>query len=379
MKVLFVVERPTQFEAPFFRHAAADPEHRFDVLFTRPDPGRAVHDAELGRSVSWGIDLTSGYSWAAPKPGDRPALWTARQVRHRRPDLLLVNGYTRREYLAAAMAARTAGIPAALRTDSVLFPGEKKPGATRRFLVSVLQARLFHLFFTTGTLGQRYLESCGVPHARIGRFPYAVDVDHFRTASALSLESWRQRREALGISHEARVVLSLAKFSDREAPWDLLRALGKLGDDDAMLVLAGDGPERTALEELAAETGRGRILFPGYVPYTELPALYGVSDLFVHPAAEERWGVSVAEAMAAGLPVVASSRVGAAYDLVRPGENGDIYQAGNAANLAAALEAALALDRKAVAEVNRSLLATQDYPSTWQSLIDSAQDLASRG
>jgi len=383
MKILFVVERPTQFEAPFFRVAAADPEHAFEVLFTRPAPAAAVHDPELGRTVSWGIDLTSGYPWAAPAPDSkttwRSAFWVGQEVRRRRPDLVIVNGYTQREYLSAALAARLAGIPAALRIDSVHFPGDDRPSLAKRLVVSIPLASLFHLFLTTGTLGRRYLEGCGVPAERIGLFPYAVDVEHFRQGAALTPEARRRLRAELGLPETARVILALAKFSAREAPWDLLRAFCSLPGEDLRLVLGGDGPERAALEDFArqheaGDTDRatGRVLFPGYVPYPELPSLYGAVDLFVHPAAEERWGVSVEEALAAGLPVVASDRVGAGHDLIRPGENGYLYRTGDAEDLAHVLQRVLKLERKEISTCNLSLLAGHDYRSAWQGLLAAA-------
>ena len=310
----------------------------------------------------------------------RRARWVAREVRRRRPDLVIVNGYTQREYLAAALAARLAGIPAALRIDSVLFPGDGRPAFAKRLIVRIPLAGLFRLFLTTGSLGRRYLEGCGIAPERIGLFPYAVDVEHFRAGAALSPEERRRRRDALGIPETARTVLALAKFSAREAPWDLLRAFCSLPGEDLRLVLGGDGPERAALEDYAqrheAGTGggreTGRVLFPGYVPYPELPALYGTVDLFVHPAAEERWGVSVAEALAAGLPVVASDRVGAGHDLIRPGENGFLYRTGDAHDLTRVIPPALALtsppheERSASVEaVNRAILARWDYRTAW--------------
>ena len=53
-----------------------------------------------------------------------------------------------------------------------------------------------------------------------------------------------------------------------------------------------------------------------------LAQVYGVSDVFVLPSFEETWGLVVNEAMACGLPVITTDRVGAAVDLVREGENG---------------------------------------------------------
>ena len=65
MNLAFVVERPTQFEVPFYRHAAADPVHRLQVLYTDPRGAEPVYDPELGRTVSWGFDLLGGYDHAS--------------------------------------------------------------------------------------------------------------------------------------------------------------------------------------------------------------------------------------------------------------------------------------------------------------------------
>ena len=69
--VVMVLERPTQFEAPLFRHAASDPEHRLRVLYTDPDAGRPALDPEIGRRVSWESDPLGGYDHAIAPRGSR--------------------------------------------------------------------------------------------------------------------------------------------------------------------------------------------------------------------------------------------------------------------------------------------------------------------
>ena len=183
-------------------------------------------------------------------------------------------------------------------------------------------------------------------------------------------------RERLGVPVDAPLVLALAKFNEREAPWDLLRAFDRLRDREIWLVLAGDGPERADLEGTVEASGLNRVRFPGYVPYPELPALYGASDLFVHPAREERWGVSVQEALACGLPVIASSRVGAGVDLVEPGRNGFLYEAGWEGELARRVEDALALPREGVRTASGEILSRWDYAAAWRNLLEAAQRVA---
>jgi glycosyltransferase involved in cell wall biosynthesis len=370
MKITFLVERPTQFEAPFFRHAAeTSGGDELRVLFTGTDIARPVFDPELGREVAWGIDLLGGYPNAVCPPRGR-ARFLAREITRERCDLLIVNGYTQRTYLLATALARHAGVPTALRVDSVLWDDRKDPGTSKLVLYSALLLHLYDLFLGVGTLTLDYLAACGVPRERTGLFPYAIDVEHFRAASRLTATERTAARERLGLQEGERAVLAVAKMNPREAPWDLLRALPFL-PGGTRLLLAGDGPARPELERLAeglAGPSPNRVRFLGYVPYGELPALYAAADLFVHPVREERWGVSVAEALACDLPVVTSSRVGAAHDLVIVGKNGGVYPAGDPRALASRIAAALALDPGTVAAVNRTVLARWDYPAAWRAL-----------
>lgn len=374
MKIVFLLERPSQFDAPLFRVASADPGHRFEAWFTAGDALAAAPDPELGRAVDWGFDRAAGYtSRILPGRGFRAAV--VRELAREPVDLLIINGYTRRAYLAAALTARARRVATALRIDSVRFPGEPKPGAARRILVGQLLPRLFARFLVTGSLGRDYLLAAGVGAERLGRFTYAVDAAGFAAGAASGRAARPASRRELGIPGDARVVLALTKFSPREAPWDLVAARTLEGREDLHWVLAGDGPSRLELEQAARERGLDRVHFPGYVPYAELPRMYAAADLFVHPAREERWGVSVAEALACGLPVVASDRVGAAYDLLAPGENGELYAVGDGAALAAAIARALALPPGRIAAASLPRLAEFGLEATWKSILAAAQGL----
>ncbi len=368
MRIVFLLERPSQFDAPLFRLAAKDPEHAFEAWFTAADAGGPVADPELGRAVDWGFDLAAGYR-SEIVPADDRQNWFDEHLRG--TDLLIVNGYTRRVYLDATFAARRLGVPRALRIDSVRFPGAPVPGLAKRFLLREILQRRFDRFLATGSLGASYLEACGVEAGRIGRYPYAVDHAAFAAASAGRRAEARAR---WGIPADARVVLSLTKFSEREAPWDLVEACRLSSSFPSMeslsFVLAGDGLARAELARRVV--GLDRVLLPGYVPYPELPALYAAADCFVHPAREERWGVSVAEALACGLPVIASDRVGAGFDLIAPGENGDRYPFGDARALAATIERALALDPVVVAAASAPRLAAFGLESTWRGIVAAA-------
>ncbi|HEV2856134.1 MAG TPA: glycosyltransferase [Thermoanaerobaculia bacterium] len=371
MNIVFLVERPTQFEAPFYRFAARDGANELRVLFTGADVAEPVFDPELGKPVSWGIDLLGGYPHEVC-PQDGAEGWLAERLRPERCDLVIANGYTQPLYRLGTRLAKQAGIATALRLDSVLWDGSLLRNLSKRVLFATYMRKNYDLFLGVGSLTLAYLKAFGVPPERTGLFPYAVDVEAFRQGSALSPEERLAVRERLGVPPDSRLVLALAKFNDREAPWDLLRAFDRLRDREIWLVLAGDGPERGDLEETAQASGLDRVRFPGYVPYPELPALYAASDLFVHPAREERWGVSVQEALACGLPVVASSRVGAGVDLIEPGRNGFLYEAGWEGELARRVEDALALPPDEVRSASEAVLSRWNYAAAWRNLLEAA-------
>jgi glycosyltransferase involved in cell wall biosynthesis len=374
LNIVFLVERPTQFEAPFYRFATRDHRHELRVFFTGTGVAEPVLDPELGQPVSWGIDLLDGYPHEVC-PQDGAESWLAERLRPERCELVIANGYTQPLYRLGARLAKAAGIATALRLDSVLWDGSLLRNLAKRILFATYMKKTYDLFLGVGSLTLDYLQAFGVPAERTGLFPYAVDVEAFRERSALSPAERAAVRERLGVPVDTPLVLSLAKFNEREAPWDLLRAFDRLRDREIWLVLAGDGPERADLEGTVEASGLSRVRFPGYIPYPELPALYGASDLFVHPAREERWGVSVQEALACGLPVIASSRVGAGVDLIEPAGNGFLYEAGWEGELARRVEDALALPRNEVRAASAAILSRWDYAATWRNLLEAAARL----
>ena len=90
------------------------------------------------------------------------------------------------------------------------------------------------------------------------------------------------------------------------------------------MLLVGDGILRKEIEKEIALC-QNAVYLPGYVAYSELPKFYGISDLFVHPAVNEPWGVSVNEALACGLPVITSDGVGSRIDLLQENQDGFIF------------------------------------------------------
>ena len=96
----------------------------------------------------------------------------------------------------------------------------------------------------------------------------------------------------------------------------------------AHLIVVGDGPEKWRMEKLQAEfPGSTNIL--GFVPFEKRQESYRKADVFVFPSRFDGWGVAVHEAMAAAMPVISTSSVGSACELVREGKNGFLVTPGS--------------------------------------------------
>jgi glycosyltransferase involved in cell wall biosynthesis len=114
----------------------------------------------------------------------------------------------------------------------------------------------------------------------------------------------------------------------------LIEAFGRMRAP-ASLVVVGDGPDRDRVHALAA--GHPRVHLTGFVDHTAVPAVLASLDVLVLPSAYEEMGSVLTEAMASGLPVVASD-VGGIPEVVRDGVTGLLVPPGDVDALAAALD-----------------------------------------
>lgn len=195
----------------------------------------------------------------------------------------------------------------------------------------------------------------GVPESRIAVVPEPID-----------LAEWRRRFAAAGGPRDAGrpTVLSVARLYPRKRVADLLEAAALLRPRIAGLQvrIVGEGPEGPSLRALHRRLALGdTVVFLGHVDRDTLALEYARARCFCLPTVQEGFGLVFAEAMAAGLPVVAC-RAAAVPELVRDGETGLLVPPRTPAALAAALERVLNDDgmRKEMAMAGRSRVEALD-------------------
>jgi glycosyltransferase involved in cell wall biosynthesis len=140
-------------------------------------------------------------------------------------------------------------------------------------------------------------------------------------------------RERLGLPLDRRLVLGVGRLV-ADKGFDLAAESMRSRTDGAMLVLAGEGPFAARIRQAL---GAERVRFLGSLPRERLADAYRACDVMVLPSSREGWPNVVAEALASGLPVVASS-VGGIPEILQDREVGELVAPGDVAALGAAID-----------------------------------------
>jgi glycosyltransferase involved in cell wall biosynthesis len=218
--------------------------------------------------------------------------------------------------------------------------------AERRLARPLVRRALADCDVLTGCSGELVARACalGLPPERSRVIPYGVDVATFAPDPARRI-AWRRR---LGIPDDAPLLLGLGRMATKKGFQVLVPELAALlaAVPAAHVVLAGDGDLLAPLRHAAVPLA-GRVHFPGTVYRDALPDLFRAADVFTLPAVHDGKGNVdglpnvILEAMASGLPVVATAVSGIPL-AVRDGQEGLLVAEGDGAALRQALADLLA-------------------------------------
>jgi glycosyltransferase involved in cell wall biosynthesis len=338
---------PIQYYAPLFRAVAQGDALDVHVFYGWEGAISGAHDPGFDADVTWDIPLLEGYPHtfmrnSSSDPGTHhfrgivnPNLVAA--IQNYQPDALLIFGWNYWSHLEALWTF-SGEIPIFFRGDSTLLdesPGVKK--WLRRAWLSWVY-RHVDVALYVGSNNRAYFKAHGLSDEQLRWVPHAVDNSRFSEPPSDAEAKATAWREELGIPPDAPTIVFAGKLSRKKAPGLLLEAFSTIDQGDAHLVYAGSGPLKEPLQKRAA--GSNRVHFVGFQNQSRMPTVYRLGDAFVLPSRGpgETWGLAINEAMACSRAVIASTRVGCAPDLIEPGENGFVFEAGNAEDLARCLQ-----------------------------------------
>lgn len=262
---------------------------------------------------------------------------------------------------AAVLAARYACVPSvvAVHTDSseVL---KRLDAAAARFLGVLERYALRHadrVWCLTAYLRDMAVARGASPQ-RIRVVPNGVPMTAFARGDPAREAA---TRHLYGIPPKAPVIVAVGRLDAEKDPLTLVRAAALLREREARLVLVGDGSLRVNVEEEAGRAGLdGRVLITGFRPREEVPSLLHIAHCYVMGSLYEGFPHALAEALAAGVPVVASDIP--QLDELLAGTGARRFPPGDVAALAARIGEVLADPERArvVAAAGRARVACFD-------------------
>jgi glycosyltransferase involved in cell wall biosynthesis len=342
-RAAIISTHPIQYNAPLFKLLAQQKDLVIKVFYTWGETVlKSKFDHGFGKIIEWDIPLFDGYDYAFPRnisrnPGshhfwgiNNPDL--INDIKTWKPDSLLIFGWNYRTHLRV-MRYFKGRIPIYFRGDSTLL--DEKPGIKqilRRTILRNIYKNIDYAFYV-GTRNKEYYITHGLKEEQLLFAPHAIDNDRFMENSEHKKQNALEWRRSLGISDDHMVFLFAGKYESKKNPEILISVLKTMNDREFYLIFVGNG----VLEDKLKENSRGydNIYFLDFQNQKTMPIVYRMADVFVYPSIGpgETWGLAVNEAMACGVPIIVSDKVGCAVDLVIEGSTGFTFSSGNVDDL----------------------------------------------
>lgn len=304
-----------------------------------------IAETEISRIALNAVDLSRhGYSYTLVFKGSyedvsvfKRAWRLGAAVLRTDADLVILAGYSLPENWVQLLILRLRGKKVAVFCDSTVHdrPQTSFKSAFKRFFFANVDGA-----FCYGDRSREYLRHLGAPDDKI-----------FTRCQAAALPPDYSREKAIAdrVARAAKPehpqFLYVGRLSDEKDLPVLLRAFAIVArkHPTSSLRLAGNGPKRDELVQLARELGiDGQVEFLGGKPAAELAAEYSKATCLVLPSRSEPWGLVVNEAMAQGCPAVVSDVCGCVPELIQPGLTGFSFAVGDHLELAEKMDAAIA-------------------------------------
>ena len=311
MKILFITNIPSPYRVDFFNELGKS--CHLTVAFERmaaKDRNRnwksdefCNFEAIFLRGIEIGTDASISYQIVP--------------IIRRGYDIVILNGYASPTYAIAMEYMKMNSIPFLLNADGGFIKKDKQ-GVYRlkRHLIGMPAAWL-----STGRMTDDYLVHYGADRQNIYRYPFTSVKEQERYLPS-EYEKAEKKRELC--IEEDRMVLTVGQFIYRKGLDLLIKCSAGLKAGTGVYIIGGEPTEE--YRKLVRTEKAENVHFLGFKSRSELREYYVAADVFVFPTREDIWGLVLNEAMARGLPCVASKHAIAANEMIEDGENGYLIE-----------------------------------------------------
>jgi len=242
------------------------------------------------------------------------------RVASEKPDVVFIGGWASTAFKGVAYDRRFSSVKKIVMIDSA-WTGRLRQILQRIRLYSFVKR--MNAIIVAGERGRQYARWLGFESDRIFSSIYGYDADAFASCIKNRSRPWPRRFCFVGRYAKIKGLDSLL------AAYRYYRK--KVGNEAWPLDCYGSGAMKDILQH---EEG---VVDHGFLQPSDLPRALEAEGVFVFPSLHEPWGVALAEAAGAGLPIICSDQVASGIDLVKPEFNGLVFPAGDEERLAAAL------------------------------------------
>lgn len=319
--ILLVTNIPTPYRLPLFNRLSSrfsDAGFSLKVVFCEHGYARRRFDLR-DEPVEFEHEYLNGGTVVDSKNTEKAyflyrGLWKV--LKRERPSKIIVAGFSPAT-IKVFFWGMLKGTPFYIWSGTI-NKGNRNAAPHRRWLRKVIISRAAG-FIAYGSMAKKYLEDLGADSDRIAVATNAVDTDFF------SNRTDEMRKKQAGKVPKLFNFIYIGYLVPRKQVEKVIEAaemLSKLRKDFSVTIV-GEGESRESLENACAKAGlSGMVRFEGYHQKEDLPAFLADADAFLFQTGYDIWGLVLNEAMAAGLPVIASVNAGATCDLIIDGETG---------------------------------------------------------
>ncbi len=335
-KLAIIITHPIQYYAPWFQMLAQRNQLQLKVFYTWSQAAQQVKDCGFGKQIEWDIPLLEGYEHefvenTSEKPSDQhffgiktPSLIP--KIEEYKADAILVFGWNFQSHLKVIRYFKNK-IPIYFRGDSNLLD-EKKSLKTllRRIWLRFVYSHITKAFYV-GTNNKNYYLKHGLKENQLIFAPHSIDNQRFSLNFEQNKKQAKIWKQEIGIKENHLTFLFIGKFESKKNPEILLKIAEQCHQKEISFLFVGNGILEEKLKKQAANLAN--VHFLPFQNQSKMPIVYQLGDVFVLPSKGpfETWGLAINEAMACGKPVIASTKVGCAVDLIS--KNGYIFEAEN--------------------------------------------------
>lgn len=331
MKVLYVTNLPAPYRVAFFNELGKHVE--LTVLYERKTAG--------DRDPRWKGDSAKHFKeiYLNGIPfGDASAisLKILSYIKDPTYDIRIMGGYSSPAAMLAIREMKHRKIPYILSIDGgIKHPEHPWIHRLKTYMISGAA-----MYLSTGICGDKFLARYGADPEKIFRYHFTSLYESDICSDVADIAEKASCRNELGVTKK-HLILSVGRLLPLKRYDLLMQISGQFPDAETIIVGGKEDAYHTGLRQTYPHAD---VRFDDFVSYQKLCTYFRAADVFVMPSDSDVWGLALAEAMANGLPVIATDSCGASADLIKNEKNGCIVPKGNGSALTEAVGKVLQSD-----------------------------------